>query len=182
MHQFYFDYHFLLENILYFLYATCYQPIVNRGITACIKRIFQHIPYILEFRSQIALFLMFFPTVFSQSPFTILLTDLLFGFSRLLNDNSNTDCFQATLAVPTSPLALPSKPNCLRQQGAGEKSRELAPCSSQITWLEGNLACLATSPILHLQNGDEANWPRDRARVGELITGRDDVSKNKAIS
>ena len=62
MHKLYFDYHFLLENILY---AACYQPTVNRGIIASIKSIFQHIPYILEFRSQIASFLMSFPIVFS---------------------------------------------------------------------------------------------------------------------
>lgn len=44
------------------------------------------------------------------------------------------------------------------------------------------MADSAASPILGQQNGDDANWPRDRARAGELMAGRDDVSKNKAIS
>ena len=127
-----------------------FQPTVNGGISACIKRIFQHIPYILELRSQNALFLTFFPAVFSQSPFKIPLFAPLFGFSWLLNDNSNTDCFQATLSVSASPLALSSKFRCLREQGAGEESRELAPHSSEISWLGGNLASPAVSPILCL--------------------------------
>lgn len=77
------------------------QPTGKRGITACIKRIIQHVPYILGLRAQICLFFNPLSCYFSQFPLVYPLFDPLFGFPWLLNENSNSDCFQATWAVLT---------------------------------------------------------------------------------
>lgn len=67
----------------------------------CIKLTFQNVPYILELRAQVGSFLTLFSAVLPQSPFMNPLFDPLFGFSWLLNENSNRDCSQDTLAVST---------------------------------------------------------------------------------